>query len=61
MESLSAGYHRWQVLRACGRQAGKGSPTLAGQNVDEWGGVYVDVIVDIIATFDLPQSTLLRH
>ena len=37
IESLSGGGLRWQVLRASGRQAGRGFSILAGQNMDEWG------------------------
>jgi hypothetical protein len=37
MESLSAGGPDWQVYIVSGMQAGGGSSTLAGQNMDEWG------------------------
>jgi len=41
IESLSAGGPGWQVLKVSGWQAGGGSSTLAGQEMDEWGWVSV--------------------
>ena len=37
METLSVRGPGWQMLRASGRFAGGGSPTLAGQKMDDWG------------------------
>jgi len=49
IESLSGGGLRWQVLRASGRQAGRGFSILAGQNMDEWGWASV-LMWDVVAT-----------
>jgi hypothetical protein len=45
---LSTGGPGWQVLRASDRQAEGGFSTLAGQKMDEWG--WISVNVDILAT-----------
>jgi hypothetical protein len=43
MENLSAGGPGWQVLGVSGWQTGEGSPTLAGQEMDEWGWASVSM------------------
>jgi hypothetical protein len=50
--SLSTEGPDWQVLKASGWQAGGGSPTLAGQKMDEWGWAakLMDIIMAMMAT-----------